>query len=188
MRLSRMLSVAALSASLLALTLGLTSVRRDAALELTSLFVLFGYGLSLLVAVAYGLGRWQSLGWRSLAPGLILLAAIPGARGVMFLDRELRDVAFGRYFPRLEGRLDELRLFPGDVTRLRREDLPLDTRACCYGAVVRRDSDDRLSAVFFVQPRLAYLYDPSGVALPRALRRRWEHHDPVAPNWYRLER
>jgi hypothetical protein len=187
MSLGKVLSLSVLSAALLAVTLGLASGRQGIGLELGSLFVLMWYGLNLVVAAAFGLGRWSSMGWRALAPGAVLLAALPGVPSVKALDRELTDFTFGRHLQQLEAGIAELTLLPGEVSSLGRGDLPDGTQGCCNRAVVRRDSEDRLSAVFVVTRRLAYLYDPTGVGLRRAVRR-WHQHEPVAPNWYRLQR
>ncbi len=188
MRPGRLLWSSALCGALVALTLGVGDGQSSPALEVASLGALLWFALLLLVTLAYALGRWGALQWRALAPLALLLAAIPAVPAVRFAGRSFEDRAFRRHLSDLEVTVATVSLLPGGIARLHREDLPQAVKSCCYRAIVRRDSVDRLSAVFVVHRQLAYLYDPTGTALARALARRWRHHTELAPNWHRLGR
>lgn len=189
MRTRTIIVMSAGSAALVALALGWTSVRPGAAAEVASLALVLWCALLLVVTVAYAFGRWPEQRWASLVPSMILLAAIPGVQGVRVLERELTDLSFGRHLSALEAMVEQLTLLPGGFVRLRPDDFPDSAKACCFRGFVRRDSEDRLSAVFVVRRRqLAYLYNPSGATTSKRVSRRWPHQELIAPHWYRLAR
>ena len=70
------------------------------------------------------------------------------------------------------------------------DSLPAPIRHCCARVVVaRRDSLGHLSATVLGQRNVAYLYDPSGERLARGIRTgRWQSHDVLAHDWYRVVR
>jgi hypothetical protein len=171
----------------LALTLGLTSARRGELLELTSLGLILSYALLLVVAGAYALGQWRGLRWVGLAPVAILLTGIPAVPRVRDADRALTDLRFSRNFTTLEAFAGGLAIPPGKVVRFLPSEMP-PLAGCCYRAMVRRSGEDRLSAVFMLRRRLAYLYDPTGTAWREGVSARWRDRTALAPHWYRLAR
>jgi hypothetical protein len=185
---SRLSVVAAAWACFAALALGLTLGRRAIGLELVALVVVTGSALLLVVALANTIRGWVEGRWAALAPLVLLLAAIPGARVVQLLDDALSDRRFQPHLAELETTVDRLAVPPGETIRLSPEDLPESVKVCCYRAFARRIGDERAYALFQVRREVAYLYDPSGQAMRNGLSQRWSRQQPLAPNWYRLAR
>lgn len=187
MRPTMLTILAAISTLALGLTLGLTSTRRDALLELASLGLVLGHGLLFVIAGAYAMGHWTRRRWAALGPMALLLSGIPLVPRVRDFDRILTDTTFGRHFAAFEAAVQRVELDPGQVARPRPEDLPPNP-LCCYRALVRRSPRNDLSAVFLVGPRLAYLYDPAGSAWAEGISARWRDRQALGVHWYRLAR
>lgn len=74
-----------------------------------------------------------------------------GIEGAGIVERQMTDLSFGRHSTTCS---------------------PSWIVWTCYRAIVRSDSVDQRTAVFLVRRQLAYLYEPNGIGLQQASRRR----------------